>query len=429
MQKTDSLYQRYLAILNEELISATGCTEPISIALAAAKAKEVLGETPDRIVIAVSEYMMKNAKSVVVPNTDNLKGIKVAVSAGIIVGQSVKQLDVIAAVSKAECAEIKRYLKATDITLKTLNSEYVLDVQITVYHQNESAKVRIINHHTNIVLIEKNADTILAKDYVEDDPVADDAKTALTVKDIVDFADSVEIDDVKVLLDNLIKNNSALAEMGLSESFGANIGSVLMNAYGDSVHTRAKAKAAAASDARMSGCKMPVTIVSGSGNQGITASLPIIEYAKEWSVSKERLYRALVLSNLITIHQKTGVGKLSAYCGVVFAGAGSGAGITYLSGGGYEAIAHTIVNTLAIISGMICDGAKPSCAAKIASSVEAGILAHHMVIAGEEFLGGDGIIVKGIENTIRNVSRLAKEGMRITDQEIIKMMTENDTSK
>ena len=247
MQKTDSLYQRYLAILNEELISATGCTEPISIALAAAKAKEVLGETPDRIVIEVSENMMKNAKSVVVPNTDNLKGIKVAVSAGIIVGQSVKQLDVIAAVSKAECAEIKRYLKATDITLKTLNSEYVLDVQITVYHQNESAKVRIINHHTNIVLIEKNADTILAKDYVEDDPVADDAKTALTVKHCLEFADSVDIDDVKVLLDNLIKNNSAIAEMGLSESFGANIGSVLMNAYGDSVHTRAKAKAAAAS--------------------------------------------------------------------------------------------------------------------------------------------------------------------------------------
>lgn len=422
-QKT---YTHYLEVLKKELVSATGCTEPIAIALASAKAKEVLGQTPTKVVVEVSENIIKNAKSVVVPNTDQLKGIDVAASAGIIVGKSIKQLDVISEVSDAQQATIKAYAQNTDITVKSHHTEYVFDVQITLYADKDVAQVRMINHHTNIVYIRKNDRILLAKDYVHDDPVNDSHKTQLTVDTIYAFAQSVDIKDVKSLLDAQIKNNMAIAEEGLDRNYGANIGSVIKKHYGDDIKHIAKAYAAAASDARMSGSKLPVTIVSGSGNQGITSSVPVIKYAAYLQVSDETLYRALVLSNLLTIHQKAGIGKLSAYCGAVFAGASSGAAITYLHGGSLEMIKHTVVNTLAIVSGIICDGAKPSCAAKIASSVEAGILAHHMVIEGEEFLGGDGIIAKGIENTLHNITRLAKDGMRETDQEIVSIMTGKD---
>lgn len=421
-----STYTHYLEVLKKELVSATGCTEPIAIALASAKAKEVLGQLPTKVVVEVSENIIKNAKSVVVPNTDQLKGIDVAASAGIVVGKSIKQLDVISDVTTAQKAEIKAYAETTDITVKRLHTEYIFDVQITVYAEGDVAQVRMINHHTNIVYIRRNDDVLLAKDYIHDDPVNDSHKDALTVDTIYAFAETVKISDVKTLLDAQIKNNMAIAQDGLDHDYGANIGSVIKKHYGNDIKHIAKAYAAAASDARMSGSKLPVTIVSGSGNQGITSSVPVIKYAAYLDVSDETLYRALVLSNLLTIHQKAGIGKLSAYCGAVFAGASSGAAITYLHGGSLDMIKHTVVNTLAIVSGIICDGAKPSCAAKIASSVEAGILAHHMVIEGEEFLGGDGIIAKGIENTLKNITRLAKDGMRETDQEIVSIMTGKD---
>ncbi len=426
MNKHDDTYDAFLAILKEELISATGCTEPISIALAAAKAKEVLGKEPLRVDVRVSESIIKNAKSVIVPNTNNLKGIKVATSAGIIVGKSIRCLDVISEVNDSDQEAIETFLNHTHIDVGPIDSEYVFDVQMTVYHGDDYAKVRIINHHTNFVLIEHNHEILLAKDYVHETIGKDQKKSQLTVKAIVDFAETVEISEIKPLLDAQIENNMRIADEGLNKNYGANIGSVLMKSDPNHLKNKAKAMAAAASDARMGGSKLPVTIVSGSGNQGITASIPVVVYARALNVKADTLYRALVISNLVTIHQKTGVGSLSAYCGAVFSGAGSGAGIAYLHGGKFEEIAHTIVNALAIISGMICDGAKPSCAAKIATAVDTGILGYEMYLDGQEFLGGDGIIAKGVEETIRNVGRLARDGMRLTDKEIVKIMTEKD---
>lgn len=419
-----NVHEIYTKILKEELLDATGCTEPIALALASAKAKKVLEDIPDQIKVFVSDNIIKNAKSVIVPNTKNLKGIKASVAAGIIAGDSDQILGVISTVSNAKIDAIHAYLKTVNITVEPIQSEYIFDIQIEVYKNNHCAKVRMINHHTNIVYIKKNDDVLLAKDYVKEKAVEDDLKKSLTVKDIVDYANTVDLKEIKPLILKQISNNLAISEEGLTHKYGANIGKVLLKKTPNHLPTTAKAKAAAASDARMAGCKLPVTIVSGSGNQGITASLPVITYAQALKVSEEKLIRALLVSNLVTIHQKTGVGPLSAYCGAVFAGAGSGAGIAYLHDGTFEDIAHTIVNALAIVSGVICDGAKASCAAKIATSVDAGILGFQMYQEGQQFYGGDGIIAKGIENTIHNVTRLAREGMRITDKEIVKIMTE-----
>jgi len=419
-----NVHEIYTKILKEELLDATGCTEPIALALASAKAKKVLEDIPDQIKVFVSDNIIKNAKSVIVPNTKDLKGIKASVAAGIIAGDSDQILGVISTVSNAKIDAIHAYLKTVNITVEPIQSEYIFDIQIEVYKNNHCAKVRMINHHTNIVYIKKNDDVLLAKDYVKEKAVEDDLKKSLTVKDIVDYANTVDLKEIKPLILKQISNNLAISEEGLTHKYGANIGKVLLKKTPNHLPTTAKAKAAAASDARMAGCKLPVTIVSGSGNQGITASLPVITYAQALKVSEEKLIRALLVSNLVTIHQKTGVGPLSAYCGAVFAGAGSGAGIAYLHDGTFEDIAHTIVNALAIVSGVICDGAKASCAAKIATSVDAGILGFQMYQEGQQFYGGDGIIAKGIENTIHNVTRLAREGMRITDKEIVKIMTE-----
>ncbi|TVP95801.1 MAG: serine dehydratase subunit alpha family protein [Acholeplasmatales bacterium] len=424
MQKTDRTYQIYLSILKEEMQSASGCTEPGALAFAAAKAQSLLPGVADAIAVRVSGNVMKNAKSVHVPNAGGLKGIRAALVAGVLFGQYEKGLEVILSMPDHAKKHIEAYLKTHSVTVSASPSPYVLDIDVTLTKGQHSARIRIINHHTNIVLAEQDGQVLLAKDYVADQAVDDHLKQDLTVEDIVAFADHVDIEDVRNLLDTQIANNMAIAEEGLAQDYGANVGSVLLKAYGSHVANQAKAYAAAASDARMSGSKLPVTIVAGSGNQGLTASLPIIVYARHHQISRERLYRALVVGNLVSIHQKRDIGSLSAYCGVVFAGAGSGAGITYLFGGDYNAIAHTIVNALAILSGMICDGAKPSCAAKIAMAVEAGILGHHMYENGQEFLGGDGIIAKGIEATLANVTRLAREGMRITDEEIMRIMHE-----
>lgn len=422
MYKNDEKYGAYVNILREELVPAMGCTEPIALAYAAATARKVLGELPDRVVIGASGSIIKNVKSLIVPNTDHLKGIPAAAVAGIIAGKPEKELEVIAEVTAEEIARMKEYLENVEIKIEHIDNGLTFEIIVTLYKGKEYAKVRIANYHTNIVLIEKNGEVL------KEVPVDDESEEGLTdrsllnMKDIFDFAETVEIEDVKGILDRQIEYNMAIAKEGIRGNYGANIGSVLLDIGQDNLMVKAKAMAAAGSDARMNGCELPVIINSGSGNQGITASVPVIVYAEGTQSGKEKMYRALVLSNLTAIHQKTPIGRLSAYCGAVSAGAGAGAGIAYLCGGGYEEIIHTVVNALAIVSGIVCDGAKASCAAKIASAVEAGIFGYQMYVHGQEFVGGDGIVTNGVEATLQNVGRLGKQGMKETNEEIIRIM-------
>lgn len=415
-------YQTYLQILKEELVPAMGCTEPIALAYCASKARDVLNAVPTHCLVEVSGNIIKNVKSVIVPNTHSLKGIEAAVAAGIIAGKTDRILEVIADVKKEQISKIEEYLAKDCIEIKPLDSDHILDIKITLFNNNDKVVVRIVDQHTNIILIEKNDEKIFVKDENCKCQKENNNRDCLNVADIYEFANTVKIDDIKATIERQINYNSAIAKEGLENDYGANIGSVLLKT-GNDIAIKAKAMAAAGSDARMSGCELPVVINSGSGNQGLTVSLPVIEYAKELKVSQIKLYRALVLANLIAIHQKSGMGRLSAYCGAVSAGCAAGCGIAYLYGGDYKCIAHTIVNSLAITSGIICDGAKSSCAAKIAASVDAGILGYRMYIEGQQFKDGDGIVKKGVENTIANVVRLGKEGMKETDKEIIKIMT------
>ena len=422
MEKRDAKYAAYVQTLKEELVPAMGCTEPIALAYGAARARVVLGEMPDRVVVGASGSIIKNVKTVIVPNTDHLKGIPAAAAAGIVAGDADKELEVIASVSSEQTAQMKEFMEQVPITVEHIDNGITFDIVITLYKGVSYARVRIANYHTNIVLVEKNGEILEKK------PVAGESEDGLTdrsllnMRDILDFARTVDIEDVREVLERQIDYNWAIAEEGIRGNYGANIGSVLLDMEGESVRVRAKAMAAAGSDARMNGCELPVIINSGSGNQGITASVPVIVYAKDMKVSHETLLRALTLSNLTAIHQKTAIGRLSAYCGAVSAGAGAGAGIAYLHGGDYKEIVHTVVNALAIVSGIVCDGAKASCAAKIASAVDAGILGYQMYIRGQQFYGGDGIVTKGVEETLKNVGRLGKEGMKATNEEIIRIM-------
>lgn len=423
MESNSKVYQTYVKILQRELVPAMGCTEPIAIAYCAAMARSVLGAIPDRVEIIASGNIIKNVKSVIVPNTNGRKGIAAAAAIGILGGDENAQLEVIAHVPEEAKAQLGKYLENTPVSVAPAASEYVLDVTVTVYRGDSSASVRAVNEHTNLVHIEKDHTVLKDKEIL--DIIDEDAPdyNLLTVKDICDFADSCDLEQVAPVLKRQIRYNSAIAEEGMSGKYGAAIGQTLIRIYGDDVKVRAKARAAAASDARMNGCELPVVITSGSGNQGLTASLPVIEYAKEYSLPEEKLLRALVVSNLITLHAKQGIGRLSAYCGAVSAGAGAGAGIAYLLGGDTTTVSHTIVNALAITSGIVCDGAKSSCAAKIATSVDAGILGFEMYRNGHQFYGGDGLVVKGVENSIYNFSQLGRVGMKQTDREIIRMMT------
>ena len=418
----ETLYRAYVKILEEELIPAMGCTEPIAVAYAGALARQTLGELPESVDVQVSANIIKNVKSVVVPHTGGLRGIAAAAAAGIVAGDAGKELEVLSAVTQEQIAPMADYLHNTPIAISPSPSGYIFDIQIRAEAGGHTAFVQIAGSHTNVIRIQRDGQALLARDYTEGGQVDRTDRSLLNVEQIVAFADCVEIGDVRAVLDRQIDFNTAIAQEGLRGNWGANIGSVLLKAYGNDVANRAKATAAAGSDARMSGCEKPVVINSGSGNQGMTASLPVIVYAEELKATREQLYRALVVSNLVTIHLKTGIGRLSAYCGATSAGCGAGAGVTYLQGGKAHEIAHTIVNAVAINSGMICDGAKPSCAAKIASAVEAGLLGMQMQRQGEQFYGGDGIVVKGVENTIHNVGRLARFGMAETDREIIDMM-------
>ena len=419
------IYKGYIDILNEELLPAMGCTEPISLAYAAALARQVLGRLPASVEISVSGNILKNVKSVIVPNTGGLKGVCAAAAAGIAAGKADKKLQVLSEVTEDDFVKIKQYLDSASFKVTHAQNGCVFDIGVKVSNGDDNAFVRIEGYHTNVVEITKNGESILhnSRTYIGDGKLTD--RSILNVRDIVEFADTVNINDIEEIISRQIEYNTAIAEEGLKNDYGANLGKVLLSAFGDGVHNRAKATAAAGSDARMNGCSLPVVIVSGSGNQGMTASLPVVVYAKHLNASREKTIRAVALSDLITVHLKTGIGRLSAYCGAVSAGAGAGAAVSYLYGGGYEDIAHTIVNALAIDSGLICDGAKSSCAAKIASAVDAGLTGMEMYRRGNQFYGGDGILESGVENTIENVGDLARIGMRETDEEIIRLMIKN----
>ena len=419
----------YLTILKEELVPAMGCTEPISVAYAAALARKVLGEMPTRVLLTVSANIIKNVKSVVVPNTGGLRGIAAAASAGIVAGNADGELEVLSSVREEQKQEIVAFMEQAEIRVIPSGGNCVFEIIVQVQAGDSSALVHFAGDHTNIIRIAKDGRDIFEKDFTPDGEAPKPGRDELSVERIVEYADEVDVNEVEPILTRQIAYNTAIAEEGLRGDWGAGIGKILINSYGNSVSNRAKAMAAAGSDARMSGCELPVIINSGSGNQGMTASLPVIVYAEELGASRELLLRALVVSNLVTIHMKTGIGCLSAYCGATSAGCGAAAGITYLYGGKAHAISHTIVNAVAINSGMICDGAKPSCAAKIASAVEAGLMGMQMQHYGTQFYAGEGIVVKGVENTIKNVNSLARIGMKETDVEIIRMMTQPSGGK
>lgn len=424
MNKEDSLYSIYVQILKEELVMAMGCTEPIAISYACAKATQVLDHLPDRIVVKASGSIIKNVKSVIVPHTNGLKGIEVAAAAGALYGDADAKLEVLSSATREQIEELPEYVQNTNVTVQHIEQGHVFDLEIHVYYEQEHASVRIVDTHTNIVQIEKNWQVIFEDKTTSLELKAD--HSALIMKQIWDFSQTVDIDDVKEILDRQITCNMAIANEGIHNSYGANIGHVILNMDSDCVKTRAKAYAAAGSDARMNGCELPVVINSGSGNQGITCCVPVVVYAKELDCTQEQLYRALVLSNLTAIYIKTGIGTLSAFCGAVSAGAAAGAGIAYLHNGTYKEIQHTIVNALAILSGTICDGAKASCAAKIASSIDAGIMGYYMYKNKQQFYAGDGIIAHSVDETIQNIGTLGSQGMLQTNDKIIEMMISCD---
>ena len=393
------------------------------------RARDALGANPEKVVIRLSGNIIKNVKSVIVPSTSGMHGIESAVAAGIISGRYDLKLELLSALSEKDVDAIKDYKLNNEIVLEELESPCNFDLFIKALRGEDKVKVRISDYHTNVVLVSKNDEDITDHYRNEREESGKSLKKAdrslLNVKDIVEFADTVDLSRIKPHLQKQLEMNIAIANEGLTNDYGATIGKILYNQGNAPLKDKIKGYAAAGSDARMSGCELPVCILSGSGNQGITASVPVVVYAREMGIDEEKMYRALLVSDLVTVHQKTGIGTLSAYCGAISAGVGAGAGICYLQGGGYREIAHTLVNAVAILSGTICDGAKASCAAKIAMAVEAGFMGCEMAKANKQFYGGDGIVKKGVENTIRNVGLLAREGMSSTDKEIIKIMLEN----
>ena len=425
MEKTDSRYSEYIQILKEELLPAMGCTEPIAIAYAAAKAAEVLGTRPERLLVEVSGNIIKNVKSVVVPHTGGLRGIPAAAAAGAVAGDAGAELEVISNVTPEQIEEIADFLRNSPIEVRHVDNGHIFDIGVTASKGDDSAYVRIADYHTNIVMIRLNDSVLFHKelDVPTESGLTD--RSCLTIEGIVEFADIVDVEEVRETIERQIRYNMAIAEEGLAGDYGANIGSTMMLGHEYDLKYVMRSYAAAASDARMNGCELPVVINSGSGNQGITTSVPVIVYARANNKSKEELLRALCVSNLVTTHLKTGIGRLSAYCGAVSAGCGAGAGIAYLQGLGIDGVAHTIVNALAVNSGIVCDGAKASCAAKISVAVEAGLMGLSMYKKGNEFFGGDGLVKNGVESTIDTVGRLARFGMKETDEEIIRLMLED----
>ncbi len=423
-------FDTYTAILREELVLAMGCTEPIAIAYAAAILRHALGEEPIALTVALSGNIIKNVKSVIVPATGGMHGIEAAVAAGIIAGCPDRRLEVLCALAPTDAARIRSFLSAVPPAVRELETKHPFELCMEGTSANgHTVCVHLVDRHTHVESVTRDGVELTARYALaesadgEGAPAAD--RALLNVKDIVTYAEAVDVSpgsELYGLLTRQIEMNMAIAEEGLHGDWGASIGRILYNGGDCDLRTRARAYAAAGSDARMNGCELPVCIISGSGNQGMTASVPVVVYAQARGADEETLLRALLVSNLITVHQKTGIGCLSAYCGAISAGCGAGCGVCFLDGGRFHAIAHTLVNAVAILSGTICDGAKASCAAKIAMAVEAGLLGYDMMRAGRQFYGGDGIVEKGVENTIRNIGRLARDGMSETDREIIRIM-------
>ena len=422
MSLTREKYQAYCDILKEELRLAMGCTEPIAIAYSASVARSYMEQEPTSITINLSGNIIKNTKSVVVPATGGMHGIPAAVIAGTVANKPELVLEVLSALSSEDIPKMQAMMENCPVEVKELDTTHIFEIVLVMENDKEEVQVRLLDRHTNLVYVEKNGQVLLRNEQEEEDGGIKTDRTLLNVEDIVTFADEVEIEDVRELLERQIECNMAIAEEGLTNDYGACIGKIIYKNGECSLPEKARAFAAAGSDARMNGCEMPVCIISGSGNQGMTASIPVVVYARELGKTHEELLRAVLVSDLITTHLKTGIGCLSAYCGAISAGCGCGAGIAYLNGGKFKEIAHTIVNALAVLSGTICDGAKSSCAAKIAMAVESGILGYEMYKNGSQFYGGDGIVTKGVENTIANVGRLASQGMSGTDKEIIRIM-------
>ena len=419
-----TVYQQYLSLLRQELIPAMGCTEPIALAYCAAATWDAAGgggpELADRVEVTVSGNIIKNVKSVIVPNTGGLRGSETAVAAGLVSGRREKRLEVLAALEPEHHDQIRTLLDRRIIRVLPAQNDELLYIEIRLWRADGvTARGILQGNHTNLTLLERDGVPLLQADRQEGQTKR---TLQLSVQEIFEFAQEADPRDLEPLTGRQIDCNMAIAQEGMEGSWGASVGKTLRQVYGEDVHFLARAYAAAGSDARMSGCEMPVIIGSGSGNQGITASVPVAIYARAFGIGRERLLRAVALADLVTIHQKAGIGCLSAFCGATCAGCGAGAGIAYLLGGDYQAVAHTIVNALAVVSGMVCDGAKPSCAAKIAAAIDAGILGYELYCRGQEFLDGDGIVRKGVDNTIGNVGRMARSGMRETDRVILDIM-------
>ena len=424
MNKQDVRYAAYTKILFDELKVAMGCTEPIAVAYACALARDTLGALPERVVLGVSGNIIKNVKSVVVPNTGGKRGLEAAAAAGAAAADASAELQCISKLGAAEIAAIDSFLERDCIEILALDSAHSFDIDVSVFCGGDCARVRIVDQHTNVVHVSKNG-AVLQEAEVAEVAQEDELQELLSVEGILDYADSVDLSEVRAPLERQISLNMAISDEGLRGRYGAMIGKEAFASSGNDLKARMRARAAAGSDARMSGCELPVGIVSGSGNQGLTASVPVVEYARAMELEDEKLLRALVVSNLLTVHQKTRIGRLSAFCGAVNAACAAAAAIAYLDGTGVDGVAHTLVNSLAIVSGMVCDGAKPSCAAKISLALEAGFMGYEMYKTGHEFVGGDGIVKKGVEHTLENVGRLGSIGMRETDKEILQMMVEN----
>jgi L-cysteine desulfidase len=408
----------YIEFLKEELVPSFGCTEPIAIALAAAKAKDILGKNPDKIITNLSGNMIKNAHSVKVPGTDGRKGIEISVVAGALLGDAKKDLEVLSNVDKSQLEYCDELIENGIVEVNLVPDLTGLYIDIEMFSGEESSKVVIRDAHTNVILIEKNGEIVFKKD-VEDE---EGRHIDLSFDKIYDFAKNEDYTEVKDILDTQIEYNLKIAKEGLENNWGSNIGSVILGMNSQDYFDKLAAYAAAGSDARMSGCELPVVINSGSGNQGITTAVPVIVYAKDNNFSDEELYRALVFANLISLYIKERIGKLSAYCGVVSAASGAIAGVGFLNGDSKEVLEGTISNALATNSGMICDGAKPSCASKIASSVRNAAISYKQALASQNFEAGDGIVKSNLDETIITVGNIAKCGMKTTDEVVLEEM-------
>ncbi len=427
MKRCDAEYKNYVSILNEELLPAMGCTEPVAVAYAAAKAREVLGCFPEHCELYVSGNIIKNVKSVVVPNTGGLKGLKAAAAAGIVAGKAELQMSVIAETDPRDIPKIQEYIDTHEISIERKEGDSALYIEIILEGEGHSSKAVISDYHTNIILLEKDGETVFQKEPELRSSFASD-HSLMSLEGMWDFINTVEIEDISGLLDSQINCNSAISREGLEKPWGAQIGRILLSTANDT-KTRAMARAAAGSDARMSGCEKPVVIVGGSGNQGLTVTMPVLEYAERLGSSREQVYRALALANLMAVYLKKDIGRLSAYCTAVTAGVGAGCAVAYLDGGTLEAVRHTIVNDLAVLSGMFCDGAKPSCAAKVANSVGAGIMGYEMYKNGQSFNGGDGFLQSSADDTIDAVAEIAREAMTETDKKILDIMVSSSNKE